>query len=141
MTEDDEKRIAYALRKQAAGLDLDASDRHCLRVHERWQQPPTREQRLDSVFVEAAPVFDSDGVLNEELVDAIGYAIGETSNLLRREFRAENEKLVRSVRRLHKLEKEVAELRGELRATRSMIDARSSNVIDVPRSAWRHNAA
>jgi hypothetical protein len=44
--------------------------------------------------------------------------------------------------RTRELEQMIGELRGELKATRSMIDdARSNNVIDVPRSVWKSNAA
>jgi hypothetical protein len=44
--------------------------------------------------------------------------------------------------RTRELEQMIGELRGELRVVRSMIDdARSNNVIDVPRSCWRHDAA
>jgi hypothetical protein len=40
---------------------------------------------------------------------------------------------------IHKLELEVAELPGELKGMRE--DRRADSVVELPRSAWRHNAA
>jgi hypothetical protein len=44
--------------------------------------------------------------------------------------------------RTRELEQMIGEPRGELRVVRSLIDdARSNNVIGLPRSVWRHDAA
>jgi hypothetical protein len=150
MTEDDKERIVRALEKQALGLELDAQDRWCLKVHEKHEceSKTVRAQPLDTVFVDDASGFGEDQQYPQHFIDDIGFVI----HILRQEFHAEDEKLAKNLTellnkctqqqeaaenvRVRELEREVAELRGELRATRSMIDdARSNNIIDVPRSA------
>jgi hypothetical protein len=136
MTEDDEERIDRALRKQAMGVELDSNDRWCLRAYERYERErrerETRAQPLDTVVVDdTSELFDAEGVLNRELVDAVGYALSETSNQLREESRAEIDKLQRTI---DQLRIELAEQRGEVFAWR---DIRPDKVVDLPK--WRRN--
>jgi hypothetical protein len=71
---------------------------------------------------------------DEVLFDSVAWALAESRKQLRKEYRDE---LTASI---HKLELEVAELRGELKGIRE--DQRADNVVELPpRSAWRHNAA
>jgi len=65
--------------------------------------------------------------------DSVAIALAESGKLLRKECRDE------LTAEIHKLELQVAELRGELKGLRE--DRRSDNVVELPRSAWRHNAA
>jgi hypothetical protein len=60
-------------------------------------------------------------------------ALAESGKVLRRECRDE------LTAAIHKLELQVAELRGELKGMCE--DRRADSVVTLPRSAWRHNAA
>ena len=55
---------------------------------------------------------------------------------LGRQMRAEAREEFTS--RIHKLEVELAEMRGELKGLR---EAHRDNVVELPRSAWKSNAA
>jgi hypothetical protein len=59
-------------------------------------------------------------------------ALAESGKVLRREGRDE------LTAAIHKLKLEVAELRGELNGMRE--DRRADSVVELPRSAWRHDA-
>src|SRR5262245_36076544 len=140
MTEDDEERIERALRRQATGCALDVIDRWCLQAHARRErarrEQETRVQPLDTVLVDdTSGLFDAEGNLNEELVDAVGYALSETSHQLRQESRAEIDKLQRTI---DALRVELAEQRGEIFAWR---DIRTDKVIDLPKWRRSKNAA
>jgi hypothetical protein len=92
----------------------------------------TRVQPLDTVLVDdTTELFDAEGNFNEELVDAVGYALSETSHQLRQESRAEIDKLQRTI---DELRIELAEQRGEVFAWREI---RTDKVIDLPK--WRRN--
>ena len=65
--------------------------------------------------------------------DSVAIALAESGKVLRKECRDELTVAI------HKLELQVAELRGELKGMRG--DGRADNVVELPRSAWRHNAA
>ena len=135
VTEDDEERIERALQRQARGYALDVIDRWCLRAYERRErgrrERDMRVPRLDTAMVDdTSGLFDCRGNLNEELVDAVGYALGETSSQLRQESRAEIDKLQRTI----------DQLRAELAEQRDM---KTRKVIDLPKMNWRggNNAA
>jgi hypothetical protein len=70
---------------------------------------------------------------DDVLYDSVAWALAESRKQLRKEYRDE------LTAAIHKLELEVAELRGELKGIRE--DRRADNVVELPRSAWRHNAA
>jgi len=70
---------------------------------------------------------------DEVLLDSVAMALAESRENLRKEYRDE------LTAAIHKLELQVAELRGELKGMRE--DRRADNVVELPRSAWRHNAA
>ena len=70
---------------------------------------------------------------DEVLLDSVAWALAESRKDLRKEYRDE------LTAAIHKLELQVAELRGELKGMRE--DRRADNVVELPRSAWRHNAA
>jgi hypothetical protein len=70
-----------------------------------------------------------DAVMKAQWVDDIGGTIAEARRDMRDEFKTQ----------LHKLELEVAELRGELRALRA--GAGKSEVIELPKMAWNHGNA
>jgi len=113
MTEDDRERIARALQKQAMGLQLDADDRWCLKVHARHEQRQQRGEvaKLDTVLVDDTPaLFDADGVINKDLAEDIAYALGEISSELREDYTT----------RLHKHEVMIARLEGEIKAMRAI---------------------
>jgi len=123
------------------GLALDRDDLWCLRVHARHEQQrreqATRVQRLDTVMVDnTSELFDAEGNLNEELVDAVGYALSETSHQLRQESRAEVDKLQRTI---DQLRAELAEQRGEPCTWRDVKAA--GKVIDLPKMNWRRGNA
>ena len=65
--------------------------------------------------------------------DSVAIALAKSGKVLRKECRDE------LTAEIHKLELQVAELRGELKGLRE--DRRSDNVVELPRSAWRHDAA
>jgi hypothetical protein len=69
---------------------------------------------------------------DEVLFDSVAWALAESRKELRKEYRDE------LTAAIHKLELEV-ELRGELKGIRE--DRRADNVVELPRSAWKHNAA
>jgi hypothetical protein len=147
MTEDDKERIAQVLEKQALGLDLDAQDRWCLKMHEQHER---ESKTVRAVLVNDTSGFGEDQQYPEHFIDDIGFVI----HTLRQEFRAEDEKLAKNLsvllhnwkqretaenNKLRELEKEVAMLRGELRGMRE--DRRNDNVVELPRSGWKHDAA
>ena len=70
---------------------------------------------------------------DEVLLDSVAMALAESRMDLRKEYRDE------LTAAIHKLEIQVAELRGELKGMRE--DQRADSVVELPRSAWRHNAA
>ena len=70
---------------------------------------------------------------DEVLLESVAWALAESRKDLRKEYRDE------LTAAIHKLELQVAELRGELKGMRG--DGRADNVVELPRSAWRHNAA
>jgi hypothetical protein len=115
---DEERSIAWARQRQADGCDDDV-DRWRLKAAERQAQRVTKDAPIDTVFVhdESADVVRG---IYEDTAEAIG--------ILADDFRKE----------IDDLRVEVAELRGELRGMRE--DRCNNNVVDVPRSAWRHRA-
>jgi hypothetical protein len=130
MTDDDKIRIERALRRQAEGFPLDTIDQWVLQAHERRERArrerETRVQRLDTMPVDdASALFDAEGNLNEELVDAVGYALSETSHQLRKE--------------IDQLRAELAEQRGEPCVWRDVKAA--GKVIDLPKMNWRRGNA
>ena len=66
---------------------------------------------------------------DEVLLDSVAWALAESRKDLRREYRDE------LTAAIHKLELQVAELRGELKGIRD--DRRSDNVVELPRAAWK----
>jgi hypothetical protein len=70
---------------------------------------------------------------DEALLDSVAWALAESRKDLRKEYRDD------LTAAIHKLELQVAELRGELKGMHE--DRRADNVVELPRSAWRHNAA
>ena len=70
---------------------------------------------------------------DEVLLGSVAMVRAESGKVLRKKCRDE------LTAAIHKLELQVAELRGELKGMRE--DRRADNVVELPRSAWRHNAA
>ena len=66
---------------------------------------------------------------DEVLLDSVAWALAESRKDLRREYRDE------LTAAIHKLELQVAELRGELKGIRD--DRQSDNVVELPRAAWK----
>ena len=66
---------------------------------------------------------------DEVLLDSVAWALAESRKDLRKEYRDE------LTAAIHKLELQVAELRGELKGIRD--DRRSDNVVELPRAAWK----
>ena len=85
----------------------------------------------DSKTGEWVPLFGD--WRDEVLFDSVAWALAGSRKDLRKEYRDE------LTAAIHKLELQVAELRGELKGMRE--DRRADNVVELPRSAWRHNAA
>ena len=69
---------------------------------------------------------------DEVLLDSVAWALAESGKILRKECRDE------LTAAIHKLELQVAELRGELKGMRE--DRRADNIVEVPRSGWKHDA-
>src|SRR5262245_37691868 len=154
MREDDEIEASRLRIANGIGTALDHYRMRVLQRRERAAEerapPPT-----DTVFIEANPAIDSNGIIDEQLADAIGYAIGTKASQLRREFRAANEHVITTVaamihdwasnqarenERVRDLEIQVAELRAALNMSRRAVDDDRANVIDLP-AAWRPNKA
>lgn len=158
MTDDDE--IEQALRRIALGHGNEL-DHWRAKVARRREQREQRDDgtKLDTIFVNDEPnpaavqLFDSGGELDAAFTDLMTDVIDG----VRKEFGDANEQLLENVARLlhgwmqrqaaennrtRELEQTIGELRGELKVVRSLLDdERSNNVIDVPRNAWRHDAA
>ena len=66
---------------------------------------------------------------DEVLLDSVAWALAESRKDLRKEYRDE------LTAAIHKLELQVAELRGELKGIRD--DRQSDNVVELPRAAWK----
>jgi hypothetical protein len=69
---------------------------------------------------------------DEVLLDSVAMALAESGKVLRKECRDE------LTAAIHKLELQVAELRGELKGMRE--DRRADSVVTLPRFGWKHNA-
>jgi hypothetical protein len=131
MAMSDDAAMFGARMRQAAGTDDDL-DRHRLRAAERQQQPVTKDfggadvvyKQLDDALQPPAPETMSpedsagwnawfarsfDAEMKAKWVDAISDVIGETSRDLRTDFE----------KQIHRLEREVSELRGEMRMLRN----------------------
>ena len=98
--------------------------------------PPMVDDNDDALVTESNSgesfVFFGDW-RDEVLLESVAWALAESRKDLRKEYRDE------LTAAIHKLELQVAELRGELKGMRE--DRRADNVVELPRSAWRHNAA
>jgi hypothetical protein len=118
---DDDERIARALQRQEAGLPLSRHDLWCLKAYER------RERREPATDVEQLQRTVSDVIEQTLIPELSGLAedIGADSGTLHK--------------RINKLERELAELRGELRGMRG--DRRDDDNVIVPRDVWRRKGA
>jgi hypothetical protein len=84
----------------------------------------TRKTNDDPNLGEWVPLFG--GWRDEVLFDSVAMALAESGKVLRKECRDE------LTAAIHKLELEIAELRGELKGMRE--DRRADNVVELPRS-------
>lgn len=119
MTEDDEERIERALRRQAMGLPLSTQDRWCLKAHKRREERTMQsESKLDTNTSSNEAWNDwfyanlqtyLDNSYTPATADAVCELIGPAKRELREGFREQ----------IRKLEIEVAELRGQVRAIRT----------------------
>ena len=85
----------------------------------------------DSNTGEFVPLFGD--WRDELLLDSFAMALAESGKVLRKECRDE------LTAAIHRLELQVAELRGEWKGMRE--DRRTDSVVELPRSGWKHDAA
>jgi hypothetical protein len=128
VTEDDE--IEASLRRIANGHGNELDRWRARNAERRKETKMTRN--LDTGSDDAwNDWFDQrfDATMKDLWVQDIGETIAEARNDARIEFKA----------LLHKLELEIAELRGELKGLRA--NAGKSEVVELPKMAWRRGDA